>query len=85
MIVAGARHSNLKLDLLKTDDAARAGGKTDGGLDAMLVEDLMPFVDLLARRQLAPGQLGDKMAEHIIIPGLVARPQCRRAQIPRRF
>ncbi len=53
-IVASARHRDLERHLLQPDDTAGASRKTDGGLDLMLVHQLVPAGDLLARGELAP-------------------------------
>jgi len=77
MIVASARHCDLERHLLQPDDAAGTGGKTDGGLDLMLVHKLVPAGDLFARGELAPDSFRLKGVEHVIVPRLVAGPQRR--------
>src|SRR5262245_38284957 len=54
MIVASACHGDLERQLLKPDDAAGTGRKTDRGLDLMLVHQFVPAGDLFAGGELAP-------------------------------
>src|SRR5262249_19167201 len=77
MIVASARHRDLKRNLLKPHDTAGAGRKTDGSLDLMLVHKPVPAGDLFAWGELAPDSFRLKAVEHVIVPRLVARPQRR--------
>ena len=82
VIVTGARHRDLESELLEPDHASRTGWETHGGLDLMLVKDIVPARDLIAGRELAPGPFRDKVIEHVIVPRLIARTKRCRTLIP---
>jgi len=51
----------------------------------MFVQDILPTRNLLAGGELAPGALGDKAVEHVVVPGLITGTKRRRALVPWRL
>src|SRR3954469_21362888 len=77
MLVGGARRRFGEARLLQLHHGARAGREQHGVIHAVLIEQLVPELDLPGRRQIAVIAIARhaERAAEIGIPGLAARPE----------